>query len=105
MDFMSPKVLVPAGLFTLFSTRVIPGSVAIHAALMIIVYWTIVKIGLIKTSLTKADLLVPAVLFALLTPGILLTIPKGNANAAVAVHTVVFILVYSLLRRVFPQYY
>jgi len=62
----------------------------------------------------NANILVPVVLFVLLSPGVLLTLPplsKGvfrsgqTSLVAVVVHAVVFALVYALLRRTFPQYY
>ena len=60
------------------------------------------------------NVVVPVVLFVLLSPGLLLTIPplsrglltSGQTSVmAVLVHAVVFALVYSFLRRTFPQYY
>ena len=62
----------------------------------------------------NANILVPVILFILLSPGVLLTLPplsKGifmsgqTSITAVIVHAVVFALVYGLLRKVFPQYY
>jgi hypothetical protein len=56
-------------------------------------------------------LFVPALLFILLSPGMLVTIPPGSimsggtSKAAVGVHTVVFVLLFALLRSKFPQYY
>jgi len=61
-----------------------------------------------------ANILVPVILFILLSPGVLLTLPplsKGifmsgqTSITAVLVHGVVFGVVYAILRRVFPQYY
>lgn len=61
-----------------------------------------------------ANVLVPVVLFVLLSPGLLLTLPPVGSKivmsgltspTAVIVHAVVFGLVYFLLRRTFPQYY
>ena len=124
IDLMSPKILVPAALFALLSPGLFPSSdatslkmVATRAALLLIIYWAIVKIGLIKVSLTRADLLVPASLFLLLSPGMLLTIPPGKIGgaltgaagstspSAIGVHTFVFMIVYSVLRSAFPKVY
>lgn len=61
-----------------------------------------------------ADVLVPIVLFVLLSPGVLLTIPplrKGlfmsgeTSLTSVFVHALVFGLVYMGLRKAFPKYY
>lgn len=60
------------------------------------------------------NVVVPVVLFVLLSPGLLLTLPplsRGvltsgqTSTTAILVHGVVFALVYSFLRRTFPQYY
>jgi hypothetical protein len=127
MDLTSQKILVPAALFALLSPGLLLGlpslkigsmqtsnfSVFIHALVLILVYWGLVKSGLLKVSLTKADLVVPAILFLLLSPGILLSIPpkgglfmsKQTSLPSIAVHTVVFALVFSILRQKFPVYY
>lgn len=123
-NIASPKVLVPAALFALLSPGLFPISsdtslmmVATRAALLIIIYWALVKIGLLKVAITKADLIVPAALFVLLSPGMLLTVPPGKfggaitggvgstSTAAIGVHTFVFIILFSILRRAFPQVY
>ena len=60
------------------------------------------------------NVIVPVILFVLLSPGLLLTIPplsrgllmSGETSAlAIIVHAVVFAIVYSFLRKTFPQYY
>jgi hypothetical protein len=60
------------------------------------------------------NIVVPVILFVLLSPGVLLTIPplsRGllmsgqTSTTAVIVHAVVFALVYSFLRSTFPKYY
>lgn len=123
-DVTSPKVLTPAILFGILSSGMVFfmqrnggnafGNVLLmNAAIFALVYFLISKY-LLKRSLTKADVLVPLALFIALTPGVLLTIPPGSgglimsgqtSGAAVAVHTLVFALVFALLRGVFPQYY
>jgi hypothetical protein len=59
-------------------------------------------------------MIVPAILFVLLTPGVLLTIPPAGKGVfmsgqssllAVGVHTLVFALVFSFLRKNFAAYY
>jgi hypothetical protein len=61
-----------------------------------------------------ANLFVPVLLFILLSPGVLLTLPPGNKGVymsrqtslkAVAVHAVVFLAVYYALRTCFKKYY
>lgn len=60
------------------------------------------------------NIIIPAILFVLLSPGVLLTLPplsrgvwmSGQTSlTAVVVHAVVFGLVYSYLRSTFPKYY
>ena len=124
MDFQSPKLLIPAVLFALLSPGILLSlpsttfasgqtnllSVLIHALVLVVLYWALLKYAL-GVSFTKADLVVPAVLFLLLSPDVLVTIPPGaimsgtTSTTAVAVHTVVFALVFGLLRSSFPQYY
>ena len=125
MDFTSPKILVPALLFAVLSPGMLLSlpslkfasgqtsltSVGIHALVLALVYWLIVRVGLFKTTLTKADLVVPALLFVLLSPGVLLSLPSlkiasGTTGVpAVTIHTFIFVLLFALLRSRFPQYY
>jgi hypothetical protein len=53
-----------------------------------------------------ANVLVPVVLFILLSPGVLLALPPGSGRLTqVVTHAVVFGVVYTGLRTFFPQYY
>jgi len=121
-DVTGPKVLIPAVLFAVLSPGMLlalpPGAglliqAAFHGLVLSLVYWAIAKFVL-KISLTTADLFVPAVLFVLLTPGLLLTIPPKNgallmsgqtSAMAVGAHTLVFALAFAFLRGQYPQYY
>ena len=52
------------------------------------------------------NVIVPVILFVLLSPGVLLALPPGQSTVIQAVtHAVVFGVVYTGLRTVFPQYY
>ena len=60
------------------------------------------------------NILVPALLFVLLSPGLLLTLPptakgvwmsKETSIASILVHALVFALVYFGLRKYFAEYY
>jgi hypothetical protein len=122
IDITGPKVLAPALLFAVLSPAMLlalpSGSgllvqAAVHAVVLALLYWAIATYVL-GLSLTTADLFVPALLFVLLTPGVLLTLPPGSAGifrsgqtsgAAVGVHTLVFAIVFATLRSQFPQYY
>lgn len=84
-----------------------------HALVLSLVYYLIAKFVL-KVTLRPADLIVPALLFIALTPGVLLTLPPGSRGVfrsgqssliAVGVHTLVFALVFSFMRKSFAKYY
>lgn len=129
IDITGPKVLTPAVLFALLtpglllalpSLRVMPGTgyyglqtVLIHALVLALVYYILARFVL-RISLRPMDMVIPALLFVLLTPGVTLTIPPGSRGVfasgqsslvAVGVHTLVFALVFSGLRTTFPAYY
>ena len=117
MDITGPKVLTPAILFALLSPglllRVGPNPLIVHALVLSLVYY-LVATFLLKVTLRPADLIVPALLFILLTPGVLLTLPPGSRGVfrsgqtsliAVGVHTLVFALVFSFLRKNFANVY
>lgn len=124
IDITSPKVYTPALLFAILNSglvmfmqkngqNVLGGALVINAVIFALIYYVIVKF-LLKRSLTRADILVPLVLYILLTPGVLLTIPPGSkglfmsgqtSTPAVAVHTLVFAVVFALLRKQFASYY
>lgn len=122
IDITGPKVLAPALLFAVLSPGLLLAlprgaglivQAAVHAAVLAVVYWAIATYVL-GLSLTTADMVVPALLFVLLTPGVLLTLPPGSggifrsgqtSGAAVGVHTLVFAVVFATLRSKFSQYY
>ena len=53
-----------------------------------------------------ANVIVPVILFVILTPGLLLALPPGQSLVIqAATHGVVFGAVYAGLRQTFPQYY
>jgi len=127
-DITSQKVSIPATLFLALSPGILlrtdgtsvkfrdglTGRTAVlfHALVFFLVYSLIAKaMGLV---LTRTDLVVTTVLFLALSPGMLLTLPPGSKGvfmsgqtspASALVHTVVFALVFALLRKQFPKYY
>ena len=122
IDITGPKVLVPTILFALLSPGLLlglpPGSgllmqVLFHAMILSLLSWLIINF-VFKFTLTPADLIVPALLFVLLTPGVILTLPADGGSVffsgqtgivPILVHTVVFSILFASLRGVFPQYY
>jgi len=126
IDVTGPKVLIPAALFVLLSPGLLlqlPGtkfqsgmtsktSVLFHMFVFIVLYSIIAR--LLKIVLTPTDLIVTGLLFALLSPGMLLTLPPGSNGifasgqtgvAPIFVHSAVFALVFALLRKQFPAAY
>ena len=127
-DVMSPHVLAPAALFFLLSPGVLlqlpttfklmtrqtdRRSVLVHSLVLMLVLFLVYKFVL-KTTFTQAGLIVPAILFILLSPGLFLTIPPGSGGLfmsgqtsiqSVGVHTLVFALLYAFLRGQFPKVY
>ena len=127
-DLTSQKVAIPAALFLALSPGMIlktngskisfgnvstdQMSVFFHALVFFLVYSLVAKaMGIV---LTKTDLLVTTTLFLALSPGMLLTLPPGKggvvtsgqtSQAAILTHTVVFAVVFALLRKQFPQFY
>ena len=130
LDITSSKVSVPTVLFALLSPGVllqipdkIPfrnmnafmtgktsrNAVLVHAGVFAILYRLIAKqMGLV---LMPADLIVPTILFVLLSPGILLSLPSNKISSgqtnltAVLIHALVFAVVFAFLRKTFPKYY
>ena len=60
-----------------------------------------------KAFSKPANIVVPVLLFILLTPGLLVTLPNKNATLLVSslTHAAIFAAVYTLLRTVFAAYY
>lgn len=122
IDITGPKVLVPTILFALLSPGLLlglpPGSglliqVLFHALVLSLLSWIIINF-VFKFTLTSADLIVPILLFVLLTPGVILTLPPDGGSiffsgktgvVPVLVHTVVFSIAWASLRGLFPQFY
>jgi hypothetical protein len=105
IDVTSPKVLAPAALFA--ALQLAPSRLGLlpRALLVALALFIVYKYAL-KRTFTRADLAVPAVLFVLLTPGLLVTLPPGGTvMEATAVHTIVFAIVFAIMRSVFAQYY
>jgi|TARA_B100001142_G_scaffold107818_1_gene109713 hypothetical protein len=127
-DLTANKVFIPAALFMALSPGVLlttdgtkisykngktdQMSVLVHALVFLIVYSLIAKaMGLV---LTKADLIVTATLFVILSPGLLLTLPPGSGGVfrsgqtsmlSVVLHSIVLAVLFAILRRQYPQFY
>jgi ABC-type Mn2+/Zn2+ transport system permease subunit len=124
IDITSQKVIVPTLLFAALSSgvhfftkkagsNVIGTTLIVHALLFAVIYYALMKF-VFKKNLTRADIVMPLLLYVVLTPGVLLTLPPGSkgvfmsgqtSTPAVGVHTLVFAIVFALLRSKFPAYY
>jgi hypothetical protein len=109
IPFVLFQVLSP-GVFTVMKTSV--QDVMLNALIFVAAYAAIARV--LGLSLTKADLIVPTVLFIILSPGLLLTLPPGSGGVfrsgqtsllAVISHALVFAVIFALLRRQFPKVY
>jgi hypothetical protein len=115
---MIEKPIVPCLLFMVLSPGVFTAmktsvqDVILNALIFIAAYWAIARV--LGVALTKTDLIAPAILFVLLSPGLLLTIPPGPGGLfmsnetslmAVSIHTVVFAAAFSFMRTTFPKVY
>lgn len=127
-DITSPSVLVPALLFLALSPGMLlqlpttmklhsmgtdNRSVLLHSLVLMLALFLVFKF-VVKRSFKQADLVVPAILFILLSPGMFLNIPpvggkfwmtKQTSLPSMLVHTVVFALLYGFLRSKFPGVY
>ncbi len=104
--------VVPKGLKDLFTMKTSRNAVLFHALVFMLVYRLVAKV--MKLNLQPADLLVPTLLFVLLSPGMVVTLPPGKGGLfssghtsleAILSHTLVFAVIFALLRKTFPQFY
>jgi hypothetical protein len=125
LDIRSPKVFTPAILFAIIASgtlmflhltnsHVFSKGLIINALIFTIMYYLVIRFFTNVKSMTTADILVPLCLFVLLMPGVVLTLPPGSkgllfsgqtSTSAVAVHTIVYAVLYAFIRSSFPSYY
>lgn len=123
-EMKSKDVLIPALLFAALSPGAIlslpskainslstsPKSVAIHAAVYAAALWSAIKYGMEK-QVGDYDLVVPVLLFVVLSPGLLLQLPSSSIRSgstsmvSIALHALVFAALYAALRVQFPDKY
>jgi hypothetical protein len=76
--------------------------------LLMTIILTVVYKFVLRVTYTPADLIVPALLYAVLAPGTFVTIPSGESPTsytASLVHTIIFAIIFASLRTYFPQFY
>ena len=127
-DITTQKVAIPAALFLALSPGMVVTtdgskvkfmnrqtdqmSVFFHALVFFLTYSLVAKaMGIV---LTQTDLIVTTALFITLSPGLLLTLPQGSGGVfqsgqtsveSTMIHTIVYAVIFALLRRQFPQFY
>ena len=105
------SLILPTLLFVLLSPGLLvqlPGSfgptmrtssqsVIVHSLVFMALYWAITKA--MGIAVTKADLIVPTLLFLMISPH------STTDFNTIAMRAVVFAVIFALLRKLFPQYY
>jgi hypothetical protein len=113
-DLTNERLLVPTALFILLSPGLILSlpslkiasmdtnatASVVHSLVFVLLYWGLSKLNVISADLTKADLIVPAVLFLALN-----VMMKTTSPMQIGVRALIFFVVFALLRQVFPKYY
>jgi len=108
VDITSPKVLPASFIFSLYSMGIPPNQPLLAKMLLMSIILTVVYKFVLRVTYTPADLIVPALLFAVLVPGAYFTIPRGESPTsytASIVHTIIFAVIFASLRTYFPQFY
>jgi len=112
IDITAPKVLSPALLFAVLTPGLLlavpPGSglfvqVCMHALILCVFNFLIIRYGF-HLNVTTTDIIVPGVLFVMLSPDVLLTLPHLSLPTATGVHTLLFAFIWAGLRGQFPEY-
>ena len=107
IDVTSHKVSVPCLLFLSLTPGVLLGvrgtGIALHAMVFMLVYFLVAKA--MRLVLTKTDLVATTLLFVILSPGLLVAIPRDGGRHTAVVHAALYAIIFALLRRQFPQYY
>jgi hypothetical protein len=85
-----------------------PNQSLLVKMLLMSIILTVVYKFILRVTYTPADLIVPALLFAVLAPGNFFTFPRGElpgSYTASIVHTIIFAVIFASLRTYFPQFY
>jgi hypothetical protein len=99
IDVTSPKVIVPTLAFVgLNLTWFNQFSLVTKALLLSLVNYA-ASVGIFGMTVTRADLIVPALLF------VAFSFIKRKTDMAVLFQAILFAVVFGLLRYIFPKYY
>jgi hypothetical protein len=94
---LSPGLLVQLPESTRPTMRTSSQSVLVHSLVFMALYYAATKA--LGVAVTKADLIVPTLLFLLVSPH------STTSFNAIIVRAVAFALIFAILRKLFPQYY
>jgi hypothetical protein len=97
-DLAAPKVAIPATLFMLSQIR--PEAKGLGFLLVPIFSWILLRYVL-KNNVTTADIIVPGILTLIIG---MVPLPLETSTGVVA-KGLVFLVAFSYLRILFPQYY
>lgn len=105
IDVTTPKVAIPTVLFAVFQLAPLPLDPIQKALASGILLYAIFSTVITRTF-TKADILAHVLLSIVLTPGVLVTLPPGASfQEAVAVHSIVFAILFAALRYSLAVYF
>jgi hypothetical protein len=97
-DLAAPKVAIPATLFMI--SQISPATQGLAFLIVPLVSWIIIKFVL-KNNVTTADIVVPGILTLILE---FINLPLEQPTSVVS-KGLVFLVVFSYLRILFPKYY
>ncbi len=88
------SIAIPVTLFVLLSPGLLfRQSAVIHTMIFMATYWAVAKA--MGVALSKADLVIPTVLFFLLSP------PSGGDLNTIILRALVFAIIFALVRKYF----
>lgn len=106
-DITGPKVLPPTFIFILLASGIVKYALPFNALLMTIAL-TIIFRYILRITYKPADIIMPALLYVVLQPGNLFTIPSGTPISdptVLVTHTFLFSILFATLRIQFPSFY
>jgi hypothetical protein len=105
-DISGPKVMPANIIFCLYSFGVLKEQTIFFKMLLMTVTLTVIYKYILRLTYKPSDIVLPSVLYALLVPGNVFTLPGSPDSPAVIIsHTIVYAFVFASLRGIFPNGY
>lgn len=105
IDITGHKVLVPTLLFALLSLPQTQYDVYVNALFLGLLYFGITK-NIVKMTFRRADMITATILYILLTPGHLFSVPMHSGPyLPVIIHSFLFAILFAFVRSMLPEYY